>query len=51
MAPTEAGKDLAVEEKPEEVAPAVRDVDVVEGTNNEANDEDVRPCERLLTPS
>ncbi|KAF9637613.1 hypothetical protein BFW01_g8509 [Lasiodiplodia theobromae] len=43
------GKDLAVEEKPEtpsydnadiEVAPAVKDVDVVEGKNNDANDED-----------
>lgn len=55
MAPTETGKDLAVEEKPEspsydnadiEVAPVVKDVYVVEGTNNDAKDEDVRPCDR-----
>ncbi|KAK0647452.1 hypothetical protein DIS24_g7750 [Lasiodiplodia hormozganensis] len=60
MAPTETGKDLAVEEKPEspsydnaniEVAPVVKDVDVVEGTNNDAKDEDYTSSDSEVTRS
>ncbi|KAF4538698.1 O-methyltransferase [Lasiodiplodia theobromae] len=60
MAPTETGKDLAVEEKPEspsydnadiEVAPVVKDVYVVEGTNNDAKDEDYTSSDSEVTRS